>query len=465
MPVGDLVPQIVLLVGAATVVVVSLFIPHRRQWVGALLALVTLAASATTQIAGASPGTRLTFDGQWALDTLTTWGAVTITVGAALTAGLSTAWMRSDRRHGEFYAIVLFAALGAQVMAAAADMMELIVGIMLSSVTGYVLASYHRRSPLSAEAGVKFFLIGGLTNALLLVGAVLLFAIAGTTLYGDMPAVLDSADPTVLVAAVGLVVVGIAFELGAVPAHAWVPDVAEGAPAPAAAFLTVVPKVGALIALARFVSLLPEAGVGWRPLVAVLAAVTMTVGNLVAFWQDDVRRLLGWSSVSQSGYGVMAVVAIGASARAVPALLTFAVAYTLANIAAFGVVVALRGRTAIGDYTGLGRTQPLLMAALTIAMLSLVGIPPLIGFPAKLQLFAATIDAGYTWLAVVAVVNTVASLFYYLRVIGPAYLGDRDDALPTMGRTTTATVALAATAVVAAGVLAGPLVTAFAVAQ
>lgn len=462
MPVGDLGPQIALLVGAAVTVAGSLVAPHHRQWLAAPVALAAVAVSGIAQVAGQPAAATTTFQGQWALDTLTTWGAVTILAATALAVGLSPRWMGTDQRHGEYYAVVLLAALGAQVMAGAADLLELITGLLLSSVTGYVLASYHRRSPLSAEAGVKFFLLGGLTNALLLVGAVLVFALAGTTRYDRMPAALQDADAAVLVAAVALLVVGLAFELGAVPAHAWVPDVAQGAPAPAAAFLTVAPKIGALVALTRLVAALPAEAVGWRPLVAVVAAATMTVGNLSALWQEDVRRLLGWSSVSQSGYGIMAAAAVGASPQAVPALLTFALAYALANLAAFGVVVALRGRTDVGDYAGLARTRPWLALALTVALLSLVGVPPLIGFTAKLQLFAAAIDAGYAWLAVIAVVNTVVSLFYYLRVIAPAYLGASSASLPTLGRWSAVTTTVAALGVLVTGLLGGPIVSAFA---
>lgn len=229
MPVGDLLPQIALLAGAAGAVVVSLLAAHARQWLAAPVAITAIAVSAAAQIAGAPSAATVTFEGQWALDPLTTWGATAICATAALTVGLSPRWMRTDRRHGEYYALLLFATLGAQTMAAAADVMVLIVGVLLSSVAGYVLAAYHRASPLSAEAGVKFFLVGGLANALLLVGAVLLFIAGATTRYGDLPGPLAAADPVLLVAAVALVVVGLAFELGAVPAHAWVPDVAEGA--------------------------------------------------------------------------------------------------------------------------------------------------------------------------------------------------------------------------------------------
>ncbi|MEO7986157.1 MAG: proton-conducting transporter membrane subunit, partial [Gemmatimonadales bacterium] len=168
-------------------------------------------------------------------------------------------------------------------------------------------------------------------------------------------------------------------------------------------------------------AVLPESRLDWRLLAAILAAVTMTLGNVVALRQEDVRRLLGWSAVSQTGYGLMAVVALGRSGLAVPALLFFLVAYALANLAAFGVVVTLLGRTERAAYAGLGRSHPVLGLVVVVSFLSLVGIPPLAGFTAKLLLFGATIGAGYTWLAVLALVNTVVSLAYYARVIGPMY--------------------------------------------
>ncbi|MDX1621264.1 MAG: proton-conducting transporter membrane subunit, partial [Nitriliruptorales bacterium] len=233
---------------------------------------------------------------------------------------------------------------------------------------------------------------------------------------------------------------------------------------PVTGFLTVVPKIGALVGLMRILSLVPEGEAGWRPLVAVLALLTMTLGNLAALWQTDVRRLLGWSSVSQSGYGLMAVVAIGRSDDAIPALVAFLVAYAVANLAAFGVVVELRGRTAIEDYHGLAHERPWLAAAMAVALLSLVGIPPLAGFVAKLELFTATIDAGYGWLAFAAVVNTVVSLFYYLRVIGPAYLQPAPDRVPVLGRWAGSSVAIATAGVVVLGLgaaaILGPLTSA-----
>lgn len=399
--------------------------------------------------------------GTWALDGATAWATHIILLATALAVGLCPEWFRTDHRHGELYALLLLSALGAIMMAGAADLMELIVGTLLSAVTGYTLAAYHRRSPLSAEAGIKYFLIGGLTNPLLGLGAVLLFGLAGTTVYGELARELASGDAVVLIAAAALVTVGIAFELGAVPAHAWVPDVAEGAPAPSAAFLTVVPKVGAVVALARILSILPAEQVGWWPLAAVLAAATMTLGNLAALWQDDVRRLLGWSSVSQAGYALMGVVAIGASDLGLRALLIFILGYAVANVAAFGVVTELRGRSRLEDYRGLAHQRPWLAGVLVVSFLSLVGIPPLIGFVGKWTLFAATIDAGYVWLAVLAVVNSVVSLFYYLRVLGPAYFVEAGAPIPVLGRWARTSTLVAGAGVIVLGIAAGPILDAF----
>ena len=454
MPIEHIVPEITVVVGAAVILVMVLFTGRDRQWLAAPMALVVLAAAAVFTLDVAINGQPLvTMHGTWALDQVTNAARLTILGATALAVLLSPEWFRHDPRHGEYYVVLLLSALGALLMAGAADSMELVVGILLASVTGYTLAAYHRGSAASVEAGMKFFLVGGLANLVLLTGVVLLFGITGSTGYREIGAALEGPVSTpVLVAAVAMIAVGVAFELGAIPAHAWMPDVAEGGPAPAAAFLTVVPKIGALVGLMRILSLVPEGEAGWRPLVAVLALLTMTLGNLAALWQDDVRRLLGWSSVSQSGYGLMAVVAIGRSDSAIPALTMFLVAYAVANLTAFGVVTELRGRTALGDYDGLAHRRPWLAAALALSFLSLVGIPPLAGFVAKLELFTATIDAGYGWLAFAAVVNTVVSLFYYLRVIGPAYLRPAPDRVPVLGRWAATGTTIAALAVIVVGI-------------
>jgi NADH-quinone oxidoreductase subunit N len=461
-PVGSILPELILLGGSVAVLLYALFAPRRAQMGAPVLALVTLVATAAAAWPMLRGGQGLTFFGTYATDDTAVWAKLIVVGITALTVALSVEWFRTDPRHGEYYALLLMSALGAVLMAGAADLMELLLGVLLASATGYVLAAYHRRSARSGEAAIKFFLLGALTNAGMVFGVALLFGLGGSTLLEALRPGLSGADPAALVAGAGLVVVGLAFKMGAVPAHAWMPDVADGAPAPVAAFLTTAPKVGALIGLGRLALILPEDGVGWRPLVAILAAATMTLGNLAALWQDDVRRLLGWSAVSQSGYALMAVVALWRSSLAVPSLLFFLVAYALANLAAFGVVIELRGQARRDRYGGLARAHPALALALVVAFLSLVGIPPLAGFGAKLALFGATIDAGYSWLAMVAVINSVISLAYYARVLAPAYFEPAPARpLPALGRWARAATLTSAGAAVLVGILAEPLLNGF----
>ena len=244
---------------------------------------------------------------------------------------------------------------------------------------------------------------------------------------------------------------GLTFKLAAFPAHAWMPDVAQGSPVPAAAFLTVIPKIGAAVALARFVSLLPP-DVASRAIVALISVATMTLGNVAALRQTDVRRLLGWSSVSQSGYALMAIVVLGVSDQALPALVFFLASYATANLAAFAVVTHLRGRTALDDYRGLARHAPIAATILIVSLLSLVGIPPLVGFFGKLMLFRVTLDGGYAWLALVSAINTVVSLFYYLRIVAPMMFGNHRSAVHVLsGQWARATMAVAGVLLIVGG--------------
>ncbi len=464
MPVGDLLPELILLGGAVLVLVYALVAPRRFQGWAAALTTVVLAGTVVATISLLGGPERLTFAGTYAVDAAALWGKLIVCATTAGVVALSVDWFASDPRQGEYYALLLLSALGAALLAGAADLMQLTLAMLLSSTTAAVLIAYHRRSRRSGEAAIKFYLLGALTNSALVFGVVLLFGLAATTTFEglhDNLGRLASGSLLPLVVATGFVLVGLAFELGAVPAHAWLPDVAEGAPAPVAAFVTAAPKIGALIALARLFAVLPESAAGWRPLVAILAAVTMTLGNVAALWQDDVRRLLGWSAVSQTGYGLMAVVALGRSPLAVPALLYFLAAYALATVAAFGVVVELRGQADRARYAGLAVAHPWLALALMVSLLSFVGIPPLAGFAAKLALFGAVIDAGYGWLAALAVANTVASVFYYVRVLAPVYFDECAGApLPRLGAWAAASVAIATAAVVLLGVWANGLLAA-----
>lgn len=417
----SILPELILLGGALALLPMVLFLPWRLQRLAAHYSLVILALSGVLSAAMLGGSQTYTFFGTYSVDDSAVWGKLIIVAVTILTVALSYQWFDQDKRRGEYYVLLLLAALGGVILAGMTDLMELVLGMLLTSATGYVLTAFHRASARAGEAAIKYYLLGALTNGFMVYGVVLLFALTGTTVLGTMRADLSTADPLALIVAVALIAMGLAFKLGAVPAHAWMPDVADGAPAPVAAFLTAAPKIGALIALARLVAVLPESHIGWRPLVAALAAATMTVGNLAALRQEDVRRLLGWSSVSQSGYALMAVVALGRSDLAIPSLLYFLLAYALGNMAAFGVVTELRGLADRSRYAGLSRARPWLAFVLLVAFLSFIGIPPLAGFAGKLALFGAVIQSGYTWLAVLAIVNTALSVAYYGRVIAPMY--------------------------------------------
>ncbi|MGR3571066.1 NADH-quinone oxidoreductase subunit N [Brevirhabdus sp.] len=425
MPIGDLGPELAVLIAAVLTLLLAMVLPQRRLGLCLWLALAGLAVAGV--LAAAQLGAwRMTFSGTFALDGATIWARLLILGATALCLLLAPRWFARDTRHGEFYAMALFSTVGAMAIAGAADLMQLMMGVLLSSITGYVLAAYHRDWEISVEAGMKYFLLGALVNGVMVLGIVFVQGTLGTTDYqmlaaGGRGAVSGALGPLSLLG-VMLVLLGLLFKLGAVPAHPWVPDVTEGAPVPAAAFLTTVPKIAGAVAMFRLVQMLP-AGPALGLSVAIFAAATMTLGNLAALWQDDLRRLIGWSSVAQAGYALMAVAVAGRAPEALPALLVFMGAYALANIGALALVADMRGRTALDDWSGLGRRMPVHMAALGVAFLSLVGIPPLLGFFGKFALFVATLEGGMAWLTLFGVANSVLSLFFYLRVLGKMLFG------------------------------------------
>ncbi len=462
MPIGDVAPEIAIILAAVLALLFAALAPRQMQAGSALIALLGIGVAVALLLAQIGE-TRFTFSGTWALDGASLWARMMILIATAFCILLSPGWFRTDPRHGEYYAILLLAALGAMAMAGAGDLLQLVIAVLLSSVTGYTLAAWHRDWALSVEAGMKYFLMGALANALLVTGVTIILGLLGGSSYAHIADALSMGKglSPLLFTGIALTIVGVAFKLGAVPAHAWVPDVAEGAPVPSAAFLTVVPKIGAAIALARLVQLVPPEFLGLRPLIAVLAVATMTLGNLAAVWQDDLRRLLGWSSVAQAGYLLMAVTVLGLSPDALSALLAFVASYTIGNLTAFAVVAHLRGRTALADYAGLAKCRPVAAAALVLSLLSLVGIPPTVGFLGKFMLFVTVIDGDYTWLAVVAAANTVVSLFYYARVMGRVYVGKAPKNVGVLGLLSGLSVWIAVILVIAGAVLAEIALVAF----
>jgi proton-translocating NADH-quinone oxidoreductase chain N len=361
-------------------------------------------------------GTETTvFSETFRIDALGEWAKLVLLPATILSIILAYPEVRDTEREGTVYVLFSLTALGALVLAGAGDVMFLVLGVLLSSVGSFALVAYPA-DDRATEGAMKFFVFGSVTLALMVFGLTYWFGAIGSTLLSD----LGRLGSVPLAAAFGLVavLVGLGYKASLVPFHFWAPDAYDGAPVSVAAFLSVVPKVGAIFGLAQVARDLPPE-TGWPLAAAALAVLSMTYGNLAALVQGNVVRLLAYSSIAQSGYFLLGVAAFGESGLALPSLVVFAAAYVAMNVGAFAVV-ALAGRD-LRDFTGLGRARPVAGAAMVVFLISLVGIPPLAGFVGKLLLFGAAIETGFVWLAVAAILNSVLSLAVYLRVVVPMY--------------------------------------------
>ncbi|WP_208862858.1 NADH-quinone oxidoreductase subunit N [Micromonospora chersina] len=453
-----LLPEMLLAGGALAALIGGSFVPRHRQWIIRIFtALVLVTTIVTAAIQLRSPATSA-FDDSFAVDTATGIARILAASGTLLILAIATDEISASARESETYALLLFSTAGTVLLAGANDLLALAVGFLLASIPLYALIGLaHTRA--GAEAAMKTYLMGALFGILLLLGVTILSGLTGATGYAELADRLaDTPQAAVTVAAVA-VIAGLMFKAGGVPAHFWVPDAAQATTATAATFLTTVPKIGALLAVYRLATVLPPSS--WPLLVAALAAASMTLGNLAAYWQSDPRRLLGWSTVSQVGFLLVPVVAVGRSDLALPSLLVYLTGYTATNIAAFAVSAALPEHRDLADYRGLAAQRPWLAAALLVALLGLVGTPPTTVFIGKLTTATAAWDGGYAWLAVVVFANSVLSLFYYLRWITPTYrhAGDTSAVESRLsGRRWSARLAVSAAALsLVAGLAAGPL--------
>ncbi|MEU1226209.1 NADH-quinone oxidoreductase subunit N [Streptomyces sp. NPDC005828] len=453
----DILPELLLAASAVLGLLLGAWLPRRRQWlVGSLACGAALAGIVAASVAAAGPD--LTAFGEaFSVDPVTSTTRVAVLGSALLVLALCARPFHAHPRESELYVLLQLSALGALVMAGAQDLLLLAAGYLLASVPAYTLAGFRKDGP-GTEAALKYYVIGALLGVVMLAGVTVLYAAGRATGYPLLgPALPQAPVPLVAAGTVGLLA-GVLFKAGAVPAHFWVPDAIQGSTAPVAAFLTTIPKVGALAALLRLgEAALSDSGMPWAALVSVIAAASMTLGNLAAFFQTDVKRLLAYSTISQVGYLLLPVAVAGRSDLAQPALLSYLAAYAVTNLGAFAVVCALPRATRIDDYRGLARRRPLLAASLVICLLGLVGTPPTAVFVGKLEAFTAAFDGGYAWLAVLAAVNTVASLFYYLRLILPAVSGRPGDALTDGDLPARAAAYTAAAVSVGLGVAAGPV--------
>ncbi len=418
------------------------------------------------------------FAGMVALDKFAFYCTLLFCVIGVLTIMLSDAYMKKRRdAMGEFYGLLLLVIAGMFGMAVSTDLIALFIAFELMSLPTYVLAGFLRGDVRSGEAAVKYFVNGAFSSAVLVFGLALLYAASGQTNYAGIAEAMSGlgadAESGLTVVALVFVAVGFGFKIAAVPFHGWAPDVYEGAPTPVTAFMSVGIKAGAFVG---FLKLFTIAAVGlgdiWTAALTVLAVLTMVVGNALALPQRNLKRMLAYSSIAHAGYLLLGLIATGASLDSAgsSAVLFYLGAYTFMNIGAFGILVWIRNRRAfrygLDEVAGLARTMPWTAIGMALFMVSLTGIPPLVGFWGKFYLFTAIVDAGMTWLAIVAVVMSAVSAYYYLRVVWYLYFREApegaevvaDDAGPALGSAVAVT--LAALGVLALGLYPSPLISA-----
>lgn len=376
-------------------------------------------------------------------------------LGTALTVLLSRQYLEDYGKNlGEYYALLLFATLGMMLMAAGAHLIMIFLGLEVMSIAVYVLAGLFREDAKSNEAALKYLVLGAFSSAFLLFGIAMLYGATGGSLYlDDLAARLAQAGalthPLTLLA-LALFIVGFGFKVASVPFHMWTPDVYEGAPTSITAFMAVGVKAAAFAAFARvFFLAFPALKIDWVMVLWVLAVATMTLGNVVAIAQTNIKRMLAYSSIAHAGYLLVALVA--ANQLGAVSLLYYLLAYTLMNLGAFGVVI-LVGRKkdsylSIYDYSGLGFQHPALAAAMALFMFALAGIPPTAGFVGKFYIFSAAVQAGYIWLAIIGVMNSLVSVFYYLRITVLMYMKPPEAELGPVAFTPALTTVLVVTAV------------------
>ncbi len=421
-----LAPVLAASVWALVVLIAELFSVGRRHLAVAWLTVVALVSTA---ILTGSLAERGVFGGAIALDGLTVYASVLACALAALSVVMAMDYLPTTGiKGGEYYPLILFAVAGVVVMAAATDLIVMFLGLETMSMAVYVLAGIWKSEGKSNEAAVKYFLLGAFASAFMLYGIALVYGATGSTVLSEVAAGAADAVPgpsrTLLLIGASMLLVGFGFKVAAVPFHLWTPDVYEGAPTSVTVFMATVVKLGAFAAVIRtmLVGLEAVGGDLWLAL-WLGAAATMTVGNFVALRQKDLKRMLAYSSIAHSGYLLIGLAA--GTPEAGQAMLFYLAVYGVMNLGAFGVAMALSedGATEqrISDLAGIGHSRPVLAIAMTICMLSLVGIPPLGGFLGKLYLFKAALDAGLTGLVVVAVLNSVVSAFYYLGVVRTMY--------------------------------------------
>ncbi len=418
-----IMPEVILSVLGMALLLVNVFIPSKSKSYLVGLSLIGIVGAGFAAVSGWGT-TVSSFSDSVVQDNFGTFFKLIFLVAAGLAVLISDQYMeRENCNHGELYSLILFTTVGMMLMAAATDLMTLFLGLELMSVTLYVLAGFNRENIKSSESGMKYFLLGAFSTGFLLYGMALIYGVTGTTRIAKIAGLVTQvggASNAMLLIGMFLLLTGFLFKIAAAPFHMWTPDVYEGAPTPMTAFMSAGPKAAGFAALLRLLLVVfPVMKAEWSDLLWILAVLTMTIGNFTALRQDNIKRMLAYSSIAHAGYALVGLVA--ANSTGTTGILFYMLSYAFMNIGAFAVIVLIgkqgEPNGTVMDFAGLGQKKPLLAVVMSLFLFSLAGMPPTAGFIGKFYLFSGAVQEGYIWLAVIGVLNSAASVYYYLRVM------------------------------------------------
>lgn len=429
-----LYPEILLTIVACAILLLQSFKVFRLNDLYGYLALAGAVGAAAIVIsqpaAFGAASVQYSFSGMWVVDNFCRFFKLIFLLGTALTILISIKYLETEAvQYGEYYALILFSTIGMMIMASAVELITIFLGLELMSVSLYVLAGYTRTRSASNESSYKYFVLGSYAAAFLLYGIALLYGTTATTDIRTISKIVAASgfDNPVLIIGMALLVIGFGFKVAAVPFHMWTPDVYEGAPAPITAFMSAGPKAAAFAAFIRiFMEALPSLQSHWTVLIWIMAALTMTLGNVIALVQDNIKRMLAYSSIAHAGYVLVAFLSAGD--LGISSILYYMMAYTFMNIGAFAIIIVLCGKGEekiyVQDYKGLAYSHPYAAIVMSLFLFSLAGIPPTAGFMGKFYIFSAAVKQGFVGLAVIGVINSVISVYYYLRITVAMFMED-----------------------------------------
>ncbi len=462
---GVTLPAVWLLVAACILLMVDLFLPDERKSLTPYLAMGSLVISFILNLFTYNPEQTTALNEMFKADAFTGFLNIVLLIAAFISILLSTDYLKRTKiNKGEYYVLLLLSTAGAMFMVGANDLIIVFIALELLSIPLYILAAFRSlnkeqvdMASKSEESGMKYFILGAFSSAFLVYGSALVYGATGTTnipaIFESVSVIISTTEPTsspfFLLAGAGLLLVGLGFKVAVVPFHMWTPDVYEGAPTPVTAFMSVVAKVGGFASLLRVMvtglatfTLVDGDPAAWQTTITIVAIATLILGNFVAIAQRNIKRLLAYSSIAHAGYIIMAVAAAGTAGvenSATQGALVYLLAYMFTNLGAFAVAMAIEKDDGTGvdldDLKGLAKSNPMLAMAMAVFMLSLTGIPLTAGFVGKLLIFQATVNAGLIGLAVIGVLTSVVSAFYYVRVIVNMYLDVDAEGDPAAGAT------------------------------